>query len=162
MKHLASLLIASTVAGCATSSDTANDGVVNTAAVISMAPEQLVAGRRATFFLSTRAVGQIKDWTEGGGDQRQARVAAMQLSNWAAALPGMFPAGSGIEESRALPTVWSDRPGFEAAATAYRDSARSLAELIATDDREAAAVAFLAMADNCHACHTSYREPDES
>lgn len=127
-----------------------------------MAPEQLVAGRRATFFLSTRAVGQIKDWTEGAGDQRQARAAALMLGNWAEALPGMFPAGSDIEVSRAMPAVWTDRPGFESAAAAYRDAARSLAGEIDGGDRAASAVAFQTMADTCHACHTSYREPDET
>lgn len=119
--------------------------------------DALVAGRRAAYFLSTQAVGQIKAGIDDGGDLRRTRAGAMMLANWAAALQGMFPAGSKTDGSRALDTVWSDREGFEAAAENYRAAAANLAEVAQSGDREAANTAFMAMAGTCHACHQTYR-----
>ena len=70
----------------------------------------------------------------------------------------VFPEGTDTPDDRALPEVWSDREGFEAAAAAYRDAAKNLAETAATGDREASNAAFMAMAGTCHACHEKYRE----
>lgn len=80
------------------------------------------------------------------------------LARWAETLPLMFPAGTDIDDSRALPTVWSDRAGFEARANDYREAAEELARIAETGDREASDQAFKAMAGTCHACHQIYRE----
>ena len=125
---------------------------------VTMAAEDIVATRRAGYFLSTQAVGQIKAGIEEGGDLRRTRAGAMMLANWAKAIPTLFPEGTDLESSRALSTVWSDRPGFEARAVAYREAALNLAETAATGDREASNSAFMAMAGTCHACHQTYRE----
>lgn len=126
--------------------------------LVRMSPEQVVAARRASYFLSTQAIGQIKAGIDEGGDLRRTVSAAKMLANWAGVLPTMFPEGSNIETSRALDTVWSDREGFEARAAAYREAALHLAETASQGDREAAQAAFMDMAGTCHACHTTYRE----
>lgn len=125
--------------------------------MVEMSAEDIVRARRTTYFLSTQAVGQIKAGIDEGGDLRRTRGGARMLARWAEALPSMFPEGTDIEGSRALPTVWSDREGFEAAAEAYREAAQNVAETAATGDREATNAAFMAMAGTCHACHETYR-----
>jgi len=125
---------------------------------VAMASQEIVAARRAAYFLSTQAVGQIKSGIDEGGDLRRTAGAAKMLANWAQVLPTMFPEGTNIEGSRALDTVWSDRTGFEARAAAYRDAALELARVAGTGDRAASDTAFKAMAGTCHACHTAYRE----
>ncbi len=125
---------------------------------VTMAAEDIVAARRAGYFLSTQAIGQIKAGIEEGGDLRRTRAGAMMLANWAKAIPTLFPEGTNLESSRALPTVWTDREGFEARAEAYRQAALKLAETAETGDKEASNAAFMAMAGTCHACHQSYRE----
>jgi len=125
---------------------------------VSMAPEDIVAARRATFFLSTQAIGQIKAGIEEGGDLRRARGGARMLEGWAKALPTMFPEGTDIEGSRALANVWTDREGFEARAATYQAAAADLAAKAAEGDRAGADEAFRTLAGTCHACHQSYRE----
>jgi len=126
--------------------------------VVAIEPEDIVAARRATYFLSTQAIGQIKAGIDEGGDLRRTRAGAMMLANWAKVLPAMFPEGTDLESSRALPTVWSDRAGFELRAENYREAALELANVAQSGDRQAANAAFLAMAGTCHDCHKSYRE----
>ncbi len=152
----ASLVVAAlTLSATATSAD---DHSAEESAVVSIAAEDIVTARRASYFLSTQAVGQLKAGIEEGGDLRRTRAAAMMLANWAEALPALFPEGSDRESSRALPTVWSDRAGFVSAAAAYRSAALKVAETAESGDREATNEAFMAMARTCHACHASYRE----
>ena len=129
-----------------------------TSATVEMPAADIVQARRVTYFLTTQAVGMIKAGIDEGGDLRRTRGGAIMLSRWAETLPKMFPEGTDLPSSRALPNVWSDRGGFEAAAAAYRDAAKNLAETAATGDREASNAAFMAMAGTCHACHEKYRE----
>lgn len=128
--------------------------------LVEMSPDDIVSARRVTYFLSTQAIGQIKVGIAEGGDLRRTQAGAMMLARWAETLPSMFPEGTNLERSRALPTVWSDREGFVSAAGAYRDAANELAARARDGDREGAQSAFMAMADTCQACHQSYREPD--
>lgn len=123
-----------------------------------MKAEDIVAARRATYFLSTQAVGQIKAATEEGGDLRRAVAGARMLANWAKVLPTMFPDGTKTEGSRALDTVWTDRAGFEARAAAYQQAAQEVARVAEEGNREETAKAFMVMAGTCHACHQSYRK----
>jgi len=125
---------------------------------VAMSAEDIVQARRVTYFLSTQAVGQIKAGIAEGGDLRRTRGGAMMLARWAETLPSMFPDGTNVEGSRALPSVWSDRADFEAAAEEYRLAALAIAESAQTGDRQATNDAFMAMAGKCQACHQSYRE----
>ena len=136
----------------------AHDDLEAELATVEMSAADIVQARRVTYFLTTQAVGQIKAGIEEGGDLRRTNFAARLLVRWAETLPSMFPEGTDLEGSKALPTVWSDREGFEAAAAAYRDAAQNVADTAETGDREATNTAFFAMAATCHACHTQYRE----
>ncbi|WP_299192575.1 cytochrome c [uncultured Erythrobacter sp.] len=136
----------------------AHDDLETELATVEMSAADIVQARRVTYFLTTQAVGQIKGGIEEGGDLRRTRFAAQLLVRWAETLPSMFPEGTDIEGSRALPTVWSDREGFEAAAAAYRDAAQGVMDAAETGDREATNTAFLTMAGTCQACHDTYRQ----
>lgn len=136
----------------------AQESEPDASAQVAMSAQEIVAARRASYFLSTQAVGQIKAGIAEGGDLRRTVTAAKMLANWAQVLPTMFPEGTNIEGSRALDTVWSDRAGFDARAAAYRDAALELARVAESGDRAASDAAFKAMAGTCHACHEAYRE----
>jgi cytochrome c556 len=73
----------------------------------------------------------------------------------------MFPPGSGTASSGALPTVWSDRAGFEASAAAMTAAASKLADLAAAGDAAGANAQWDALKAACNDCHTKYRKPDE-
>ena len=126
--------------------------------MVSLSADEIVAARRATYFLSTQAIGQIKAGIDEGGDLRRTASGAKMLANWAKVLPTLFPEGTDISGTRALATVWSDREGFEARAAAYRDAALELAKFAGEGNRQEASAAFKRMAGTCHACHETYRE----
>lgn len=121
----------------------------------------IIAGRKAAFLLSGALFGQIKAGVDRGDDPKTLGFAARALSRWAGAIPGMFPAGSSAANSDALPTIWSDRAGFEAKAADYAAAATKLADLARAGDKPGFAAQFAVVGGACKACHDSYRKPDE-
>jgi cytochrome c556 len=59
-----------------------------------------------------------------------------------------------------LPTVWSDRAGFEKAAADYASAADAMAAAAKAGDKDAFTAAFEQTGAACGACHKVYREPD--
>lgn len=119
----------------------------------------IIAGRQAAFLLSGALVGQIKAGVDRGDDPKTLGFAARSLASWAKALPGMFPFDSGVAPSEALPTVWSDRAGFEARAADYAAAASKLADLAKAGDKPGFAAQFAVLGGTCKACHDTYRKP---
>jgi cytochrome c556 len=119
----------------------------------------VIAGRKAAFLLSGALVGQIKAGVDRGDDPKTLGFAARALSRWASAIPGMFPAGSSAANSDALPTIWSDRAGFEAKAADYAAAAAKLADLAKAGDKPGFAAQFAVVGGTCKACHDTYRKP---
>lgn len=76
-------------------------------------------------------------------------------------LPDLFPPGSDQPATGALPAVWRDRTGFEAAAAGAVGLAKRLVEAARSGDVRATLAAYEAMGKNgCNGCHQKYREPD--
>ena len=73
----------------------------------------------------------------------------------------MFPAGSDGGTTKALPTVWSDRAGFEEAALNYETEATKLGDLARAGDRAGFAAQWTVVRGACGACHDKYRQPDK-
>jgi cytochrome c556 len=121
----------------------------------------VIAGRQAAFRMSGALAGQIKGAIDRGDDPKTMAFAARALAGWAKALPGMFPAGSDAAPSNALPTVWSDRAGFEAKAADYAAAAAKLAELAKAGDKPGFAAQFAEVGKACGACHSGYRKADD-
>jgi cytochrome c556 len=124
-------------------------------------PGSTIAGRQAAFRLSGALVGSIKGAIERGDDVTSQAFAARAIAGWAKALPGMFPAGSDGAPSNALPTVWSDRAGFEAKAADYAAAAAKLADLAKAGDKPGFAAQFAALGKTCGACHSGYRKSED-
>lgn len=125
-----------------------------------LTPEQIVAARQSAYMLSGGAFASMKAAAEAGADVRGLVFPARALARWARTLPTMFPAGTNLPSSKALPAVWSDRAGFEARAAAYADAARLLAEAAQSGDRAAFLTQWTAVRATCAACHDSYRRSD--
>jgi cytochrome c556 len=53
--------------------------------------------------------------------------------------------------------VWSDRPGFEAQASAFQTATAQLLAATQAGDKGAFATAYKATGAACASCHTSYR-----
>ena len=125
-----------------------------------LAPEQIVATRQAGYFLSGGSFASMKFAAEAGSDVRQLVFPARTLARWARTLPSLFPAGTQLPSSKALPEIWSDRAGFEARAQAYAEAAGRLAEAAQSGDREAFLARWAETRATCSACHDSYRRSD--
>jgi cytochrome c556 len=76
-------------------------------------------------------------------------------------VPGLFPAGSDGGTTKALPTVWSDRAGFEKAAATLATEAGKLADIAKAGDQPGFATQWVVVRKTCGACHDTYRVPDK-
>lgn len=126
----------------------------------SLTPEQIVAARQSAYILSGGSFAAMKAAAESGADVRTLAFPARSLARWARTLPTMFPAGTDLPSSKALPTVWSDRAGFEARATAYADAAQALAQAAQGGDRAAFLTQWAAVRQTCSGCHDTYKSSD--
>ena len=123
-------------------------------------PQETVAARQAAFKLSAAAFGGLKRAVDGGADVKTLGFPAGGIASWAKALPGMFPAGTDLANSDALPSVWSDRAGFLKAAAVYSAAADKMVAASKSGDSVAFAAAWGETGAACKACHTSYRKPE--
>jgi cytochrome c556 len=119
---------------------------------------QLVAARFAGMHMAATLLYRgIKAAVANGSDPREQVHEAEGLELWGAAIPGLFPAGSGGEDSRARPEIWLDRADFDRRAADLRVAATRLAQLARAGDR----AGFAAQADivegACNACHSAFR-----
>lgn len=67
----------------------------------------------------------------------------------------LFPPGSDTGETKATAAVWSDRAGYDAAIAKFNQAVADNAAKGVTEDGFKAA--FTAVAENCRACHQSYK-----
>ena len=130
------------------------------AAVAGLTPEQIIAGRQAAYGLSAGDFASMKAAAESGADVRTLVFPARALARWARTLPTMFPAGTNLPSSHALPTVWSDRAGFEARAAAYASAAQALAQTAQSGDRAAFLTQWATVRQACSDCHDTYKSSD--
>ncbi|ODN71798.1 c-type cytochrome [Methylobrevis pamukkalensis] len=91
-------------------------------------------------------------------DPAAVRAAMAEVITAAAALPGLFPEGSG-EGSHALPTVWDTRADFDARLAQIEPHAAALA-FAADAGPDALASAFAEYIAVCDGCHAVYRKPE--
>jgi cytochrome c556 len=73
-------------------------------------------------------------------------------------IPVLFPGGTETgHDTKAKPEIWSDRAGFEAAASKFSAAASKLVEAASSGDRAAFMEAFKATGAACGQCHRSYK-----
>ena len=72
-------------------------------------------------------------------------------------LPARFPAGSGTGDTKALPAIWTDFAGFEAANTRLLGQLDTLKAAAASGDAAAFAAAYQTTGPACGNCHRSFR-----
>jgi cytochrome c556 len=125
-----------------------------------LTPEQIVAARQSAYALSAGNFVAMKAAADAGADTNLLVLPARALARWARTLPSLFPAGTDLASSKALPAVWSDRAGFEARAAAYAAAAQSLAEAAQSGDRAVFLQRWGEVRATCGACHDGYRSSD--
>jgi cytochrome c556 len=89
----------------------------------------------------------------------QVPVHAEAIAGIARIIPAMFPDGTDQAPTAALPPVWNDRAGFQAAADKALQLAGRLSETAKGGDQRATLAAFAQLGkEGCGGCHETYRK----
>ena len=76
--------------------------------------------------------------------------------------PAMFPSGSDQQPTAALPVIWTDQAGFQAAAEKAEGLAEKLTEAAKGGDAQATLAAFTALGkEGCGGCHETFRKKQD-
>lgn len=79
------------------------------------------------------------------------------LANGAAELKYLFPAGSAVDESEALPVIWEQPEEFQEAVDTAVTATTAFKEAVAGGDKAAIGAAFRDVGAACRGCHDRFR-----
>ena len=85
---------------------------------------------------------------------------ARSLSAVAETFPDVFPEGSDMGDTRALPAIWENPDDFEATIQQAQDAIAAFTAAVEANDKEAIGPAFEEVGDRCKACHDDYRKEE--
>ena len=125
-------------------------------ATIAMAQADVVKERQENRKQAGAAMRAIKGIIDAKGPTAGAVEQAAKLKTLEAAFIKMFPAGSD-KDTKALPVVWTDWAGFQAASKASDAAYDKLAAAAGSGDQAALAAAFADTGKTCGACHDKFR-----
>ena len=83
------------------------------------------------------------------------------LSNGAAELKNIFPEGSDVDGSEALPAIWGEPDKFAEAINTMVEATAELEDAAADGDAEAIGGAFRKVGMSCRGCHDNFRKSDD-
>ncbi|OFW99510.1 MAG: hypothetical protein A3D94_12940 [Alphaproteobacteria bacterium RIFCSPHIGHO2_12_FULL_66_14] len=126
-------------------------------ATMALAQGDVIAQRKENRKQTAAAMRAIKGIIDAKGATSGAVEQAAKLKTLELAFVKLFPAGSDKGETKALPTVWSDRAGFDAASKAADAAYDKLAVAAGSGDMAALTAAFGATGKACGACHEKFR-----
>ncbi len=123
-----------------------------------MAQGDVIAERRAGLKRMGGHMDAIKPVAEARGDVKALEPRIDDMIAWFRTMPARFPPGSDHGDTKALPAVWSDRAGFEAANTRLLGQLDVLKAAAASGDAAGFATAFQATGPQyCGGCHRNFR-----
>ena len=103
--------------------------------------------------------GAISMQTRGlAGDPSHVTSHAQAIANLGAELTSIFPEGSNVEGSEALPIIWEEPEKFAEAITRAEEAMAALGAAASGIDLEAIGRAFRNVGQACKGCHERYRE----
>lgn len=123
--------------------------------------EAVVGGRQAGFKLTLASFLGLRAAITRGDDPKTMVLPATAIAAWGHAIPGAFPADVQSPLSKALPSIASDRAGFEARAADMAAAAAQLATLAKAGDAGALNAQWEVLKNSCAACHDKYRAEEK-
>jgi cytochrome c556 len=144
------------ICACATAtSDAAPATAVRVAAPT--ATELIEARKTMMHMAATLLYQEVMPAAKAGTDVKAAGHAADGLDLFGHSIAGLFPAGSGGPDSRALPAIWANKADFVAKANTFGDAAARLKTLSDAGDAAGFAVQAKLVDQGCNSCHSLYR-----
>ncbi|MFM5918571.1 MAG: cytochrome c [Novosphingobium sp.] len=120
---------------------------------------ELVSARQAAMDLSVSTLAMLSNASANNVPLKNLAFPAGGLAKWAAVLPSLFSDNTKGTASRAKPTVWTDRAGFQAKAQVYIDATKALSAAAAAEDKPAFDSALASTKAACKGCHDTYQAP---
>jgi cytochrome c556 len=125
---------------------------------VPLAPDDYVSIRKAVMDLQQGVLGAMKAGVEQKADVKPFMPGAKGLVASAQIIATMFPAGTEkVNDTKALPAVWSDKADFAAKGKALQEAAEKLVTLADADDKAGFAAQFGEVGKTCGACHRQYK-----
>ena len=125
-------------------------------ATVALAQADVIKQRQDNRKETAATMRSIKGVIDSKGDVKSVVASAAKLKELELAFDKLFPAGSD-KDSKALPTVWSDMPGFLAASKNADAAYDKLAVAAGSGDLAAVTAAFGDTGKACGACHDKFR-----
>ncbi len=107
----------------------------------------------------------INDFVEKGeGDAAKVAEHGKAIAETSKVIPQVFPDGTSLSDTHgvktgAKPEIWTDRPGFDAAAATLGDKAGALVAAAEGGDKQAITAAFADLGkEGCGGCHSKFRQ----
>lgn len=116
-----------------------------------------IAARKDNRKQAGAAMKAIKGIIDAKGPTSGAVAHAAKIKELSAAHVKLYPKGSDKGDTKALPLIWTDWAGFEAANKAEANAADAMATAAGTGKMDALTAAFGATGKTCGACHEKYR-----
>lgn len=73
----------------------------------------------------------------------------------------LFPAGTDVGETDALPLIWKEPDQFNKLIAELEASSAKLRDAVVANDKPAAMAAFKALGESCKGCHDRYRKKED-
>ena len=126
---------------------------------VQVSAEGIIEARQAAYALMGAGFADMKRAVDAKvTDVKPFKANAEAIGKWASNVTTMFPPGTEQgHDTKALPTVWSDRAGFEKAAEALVSASAELAKAANANDPAAFASAFQQTGKACGGCHRNFR-----
>ena len=132
-------------------------GAMVSGVTIAWAQADVIKERQDDRKQAAAAMRAIKGIIDAKGPTAGAVEQAAKMKQLEVAFDKLFPAGSDKGETKALPTVWSDWAGFQAASKNADAAFDKLAVAAGSGDMAALTAAFGDAGKACGACHDKFR-----
>ncbi len=83
---------------------------------------------------------------------------ARGMAELAEIVPHIYPEGSGVSKSEALPAIWEKPDEFKEAVSKFVEAANGMARAAETGDMSAVGPAMKSLGQSCKGCHDNFRE----
>lgn len=121
-------------------------------AIATMSADQVVAARKAAMKENggtLKAAGTLT----GAEASAAADVLIKNFTNF----PALFPEGSIVGDSKALPVIWENKADFDGIFAKDLEAAKAMKAAAEADDADAYGAALKAIGGSCGECHQKYR-----
>lgn len=122
-------------------------------------PQELVTARQAGMDMAAATLIMLRSANNNGAPLKSLAFPASGLAKFASVAPALFSDNTKGVPSRAKPTVWTDRAGFEAKAADFAKATKALAAAAAAEDKVAFNAALASTGMSCKGCHDTYQVP---